>query len=107
MMLPLNTQTLLHGWRHGRILCGGKGLLELALVHAHEATGAKIATCRDEFFVQALIVAAQNKQASVSNDGRRIQVKVWDGTGGDAVQVAMRSTRPNLGTEQPQSHCDQ
>ena len=90
----------------------GQGLAHPAYVEASKAPLANFAPGGDQFFVQAVAVAADDQQPCVGDQGRVAQRVVGNQPGGYAVQVFRNPVfgekpgfwTPNLGAQQAQGH---
>ncbi len=61
----------------------------------------------DDFLMYALIVAAENEQPAMNQDGGCLQNCVRNHAGGKAIKFFGDALRPDFGAEQPQTHLHQ
>lgn len=86
---------------------GGQGVVDLTHVEAAESPFAEDTTGRDQLFVEALALAAENHEAAVGNGDGVVQRIAGDDAGRDAREFLPPLRRPHLGAEETQTHLDQ
>jgi hypothetical protein len=104
MLGPKLTQTIFHFV--GRLVraCGCERVSYLANIETGEATFADDAARRDELFMQASAIPADNYEPRVGDNRRGVQRFVRDYAGCDAVNLLAPFDGPHFGTQEAHAH---